>query len=278
MEQTLQQKLKAKGINSLSDLNPKPFYAPTPEYDLEVDDIAPLPIDEIPRDFTDDDHQARNALLPKAPTRFQFLNGLIRSFNLKLAAEDYEHHYPPSEPEIGPKTRVLMVLAQVLRNNAKIQVFGASNGNAADTLASKHHQTTLFWYKRCMTIRANPLYRFTAILSILATATLIFTFIQPVFAAQVAVQPPTQSVAGDFSFSRWERETSRPDAAEPLEEASHELYTTKIYTGDDRDDYLCYCVTYVAPFGWGMDWSRGGYTRFIRWCQCFGESQWSQAG
>jgi len=204
MEQpTLRQKLKAKGIDSIVDLNPVAFHAPVPQYDIDTDDHTPLPLQDIPQGFTDDDHMVRNSLLPAKPTRFQFLNGLIRSFNLKLAAEDYEHHYPDNYPKTGPKTRVLVVLAQVLRINGQRQVFGGQSGIAVVTLWSKHHQTTLFWYKACMAIRANPLYRASVILMIITVSTFIFTALSPVSAAQVNYHLPAVSATGGSSFSPW---------------------------------------------------------------------------
>jgi len=83
-------KLHEAGINSLIDVNPLPARLPLSTEDKAQQQATTLPIDDLPPNFTDFDHLQRNRLLPAVPTRQQFLDGMVRGFNIYASAEFLE--------------------------------------------------------------------------------------------------------------------------------------------------------------------------------------------
>lgn len=110
--------VKTDELSKLLELNPPQFQPPTPlQSDPEVT-LTAIPVDNLPTNYTDEQHQSRNKMLKALPTREEFEQGLIRSFNLRLMAEEFGPAYTKEElAQISPKRTFLVRFNQKLHYN-----------------------------------------------------------------------------------------------------------------------------------------------------------------
>lgn len=148
--------LSKKGISGIEELNPTHLRG-----ELEATGSAPageeahvLPIDDIPAGFTDDQHFERNRHIPATPTREQFDNGFIRSFNLKLEAEDYTPALTDEELNyVSDKTKYLNYVSALIKKRTehpylftvKLSNFDRFLSDNHSFLTAVYHISTGFW-------------------------------------------------------------------------------------------------------------------------------------
>lgn len=165
----VEEKLRAKGIESLLDLNPA-HLRPLVEAPVEEpaqNDLSTVSIDEIPRSWTQEQKDERNGALPLAPTPQQYDEGLVRSFELRLLAEDYEIDDQLKDiPQYGHKTDILMHLAQNLQQTAQYQVDSYRNCSVTGRFWAKHHGLAQFLHVSATVIWGNTVFR--VVLALLA--------------------------------------------------------------------------------------------------------------
>jgi len=142
MLKTTRNKLKEKGIESIYDLNPQKIKPLIEREELVVEGEAEaLPLNSIPRGFTDDQHFQRNKQLPKAPTKEQFLKGMVRGFNFYLNAEFFSPHYTTEELNpIGPKMKFNLYFAEKIRENRQKATIFSPEISRVDSFLIKNHK------------------------------------------------------------------------------------------------------------------------------------------